>query len=102
MNIRNHMNVSLSAENVVLMASVLLKVAENSLASFPLQDLTNLNCWMASILSQPAEGSPILRGIGLTDHSFSIGNFSMDVSCVSCTSPDFDELLLSLYLYSWE
>jgi hypothetical protein len=57
MNLRNEMNVSISFGNVVLMASVLLRVAENAFAAFPLRALANFNCWLTTNLSQPVEDS---------------------------------------------
>lgn len=97
MNLRNEMKYSISFDNVVLMASTLLRVAENSLATFPLHDLDNVYCWLSTIISGPTVNDARLLGIGFVDTFFSIGNFSMDVSCTSCTSPDFDDLILSLY-----
>jgi hypothetical protein len=97
MNIRNELTVTLSFENVILMAEIILKISESAFASFPIRDLNNINCWLATIFSQTSDDAPRLRGIGLIKHSFSIGNFSMGINCTSCTSPDFDELLLSLY-----
>jgi hypothetical protein len=100
MQIRNEMSFAVSFENVVLVASILLKIGEKSFASFPLRDLSNMNCWLATVLSRAEGKRSRLRGIDLVDHSFSVGNFSMGINCVSCSSPRFDELLVSLYDFS--
>lgn len=87
----------MSFEDVVMMASVLLKIVEHNFASFPLRDLTNAHCWLATVFSKSPSRSGRLRGLELVDKSFSIGNFSLDINCTDCTSPSFDELVLSLY-----
>lgn len=94
------MRFTISLENVVLIAPVLLRIAETDLASFPLRDLTNIHCWLSAILSKSEDRGTRLRGIGMVDQSFSVGNFFLDVNCTSCSSPQFDELLLSLYDFS--
>eukprot|EP00581_Thalassiosira_minuscula_P016860 CAMPEP_0183731896 /NCGR_PEP_ID=MMETSP0737-20130205/36773_1 /TAXON_ID=385413 /ORGANISM="Thalassiosira miniscula, Strain CCMP1093" /LENGTH=2078 /DNA_ID=CAMNT_0025964745 /DNA_START=63 /DNA_END=6299 /DNA_ORIENTATION=- len=86
--IRNEMSFAISLENVVLISSILLKLNENDFASFPLRDLSNIYCWLSAISSD---------GIGLVVHKFSIKKMSFGISCTSCSSPRFDELLLSLY-----
>ncbi len=97
MNIRNKLRLAWSIEDVSIMAEVLLKISEKAFAAFPIRDLNNIDCWLATILSQSAEHGPSFRGIGVEDHSFSIGNFTFEISCIECTSPDFDKLLFSLY-----
>jgi len=52
----------------------------------PLKDMTNIHCWLSAI-----------RGMGIIDHSFSIEDLSFGINCTSCSSPQFDELILSLY-----
>jgi len=96
-DVRNKLRLAVSFEDVVMIASVLLKIAEQNLASFPLGDLTNAHCWLATVFSKSPGRSTRLRGLELVDNAFSIGNFSLDVNCTDCTSPNFDELLLSLY-----
>ena len=100
MALRNELNLSLSLEHVVLFGSLLLKMAENALSTFPLRDITNYNCWLATLLSksEDARADGEERGVDLIDYSYSIGNFSLNISCASCTSPDFDALLESLYI----
>lgn len=91
------MRIAMSFENVVMMASLLLQIAEENFASFPLRDLSNIHCWLAAARPLPAQSDSGSRGIDLVDQTFSIGNFTLDVNCTSCSSPRFDEFLLSLY-----
>jgi hypothetical protein len=96
MNIRNEINLSFLAKDVTVQASILLKLLENSISSFPLEDLLDINCWAASILPTHNEKA-VAEGLQILDQAYSTGSFEMEISCKSCTSPDFDEFLLSLY-----
>jgi hypothetical protein len=96
MNIRNEVEVSFSVKDVTVQTSILLRLLENSISSFPLEDISNMNCWVATILPTSSEGG-ILEGVQILDQVYSTGDFAMNISCKSCTSPDFDKLLMSLY-----
>ncbi|KAL3936622.1 MAG: hypothetical protein SGBAC_008099 [Bacillariaceae sp.] len=96
-DVRNNLRLAVSLEDVVMMASVILKIVEYNFASFPLGDLTNAHCWLATVFSKSPSRSTRLRGLEIVGNAFSIGNFSLDINCTDCTSPNFDELLLSLY-----
>jgi len=96
MNIRNEIDLSFSVKDVTVQASILLKLMENSISSFPLEDFSNLNCWATTILPTSNE-EMVLEGLQIFDQAYSTGDFEMEISCKSCTSPDFDKFLLSLY-----
>ncbi|CAJ1937638.1 unnamed protein product [Cylindrotheca closterium] len=96
-DVRNNLRLAVSFEDVVMMASMLLKIVEFNFASFPLRDLTDPHCWLATVFSKSPSRSTRLRGLEMVDNAFSIGNFSLDINCTDCTSPNFDKLLLSLY-----
>jgi len=96
MNIRNEIDLSFLVKDVTVQASILLKLMENAISSFPLEDFSNINCWAATILPTSDDGM-ILEGIQIFDQEYSTGDFEMDISCKSCTSPDFDKFILSLY-----
>ena len=59
--LRNELTLTLTIEDVVLFGSVLLKMAENALSTFPLRDISNYNCWLATLLPKP---DPDLYGHG--------------------------------------
>jgi len=96
MKIRNEINLSFEVEDVTIQTSILLNLLENSISSFPLEDFSDLNCWAATILPPSNEGA-ILEGLQLLDQVYSTGNYKMEISCKSCTSPDFDKFFSSLY-----
>ena len=96
MNIRNEIDLSFLVKDVTVQASILLKLMENSISSFPLEDFSNINCWASTILPTSNEGMT-LEGLQIFDQEYSTGDFEMEISCKSCTSPDFDKFILSLY-----
>ena len=95
MNIRNEVRVSFLVADVSLQLAFLLQVLENSISSFPFEDFSNWNCWLSTIMLR-SDGRAF-NGIQIISQGYSTGNFTMDIACKSCTSPDFDDLLMSLY-----
>merc|ERR1711933_134905 len=87
---RNEVSFSASFGNLLIITSVLLELSERHLSLFPLGDLANIHCWLSTIHRNE------LRGISY-NASISVENFSLDFDCLSCSSPLFDKLLLSLY-----
>eukprot|EP00536_Pseudo-nitzschia_multiseries_P010192 jgi/Psemu1/325951/estExt_fgenesh1_pg.C_3040009 len=94
--IRNEVYISFLIEDVTIQTSILLQILENSFSSFPLEDFSNMHCWASSIFPKSNEETTF-EGLKLFDQNYSTGDFDMEISCKSCTSPDFDKLMLSLY-----
>lgn len=89
----NEINVHVDVYAATVLFSVLLRVAEESLLSFPLKDVTKQYCWLSTILVSSNEG----RGIAFNGEGFSIEQLDLNISCSNCTSPQFGELLADLY-----
>lgn len=75
--------------NVIL--STLLKVSESRLFNFPLQDIFNLNCWVATIPAPEVDRRGIrLNGVdrtaGIDDLIAAVQNVQLYVECLNCTS----------------
>merc|ERR1719343_129463 len=96
MKIRNEIDLSFIVEDVTLQASVLLKLLENSVSSFPLVDISDMNCWASTIFPVSNE-EEIIESFQLINQAYTAGDFEMKMFCKSCTSPDFDKFLSSLY-----
>jgi hypothetical protein len=97
MQIRNELDININLDRVAVFASVLLKISVAAFVSFPIRDLPNVKCWLATILSEYGDAASSFRGVGLANHTISIDNATLDIECVSCTSPSFDDLLYELY-----
>ena len=102
MNLHNRIKLSFNVSDLTAYLQVFLSMSEEQFLTFPLQDITNLYCWVATImpnqLSSPQNNSTIAAsGIGITDYALFYRYAIGDVSCVSCTSPLFADMLLYLY-----
>ncbi|KAL3918626.1 MAG: hypothetical protein SGILL_004146 [Bacillariaceae sp.] len=95
MKIRNEVDISLSVADVSLQIAFLVQILENSFSLFPFEDFADWRCWLSTILLSSTDG--VFNGMRIEDQNYSMGNFSMNISCTSCTGPDFDDLLMSLY-----
>mgnify|MGYP002783592630 CR=1 FL=1 len=75
----------------------MLKVATSSLLEFPLRDLSNLDCWLATIPAPELNAQGIRRtGVqptaSVADLVTAIANLNLNITCVECTSPKMAEL----------
>ncbi|CAB9496714.1 Paraquat-inducible protein A [Seminavis robusta] len=93
MQVRNVVDVSVDVYDANALATILLRIREDSFLKFPLKDVPNVFCWLSTILA--ADGD--IHGISLLDESLSLGDMDLNVSCVSCTSPQFGDLVADLY-----
>ena len=81
-------------------AEVLLQIQEMSFLNFPLGDVLNLDCWLATVVT-PVLNKYGLRdsesetGIALRNLAMAVAQARLDIDCISCTSP----LLLELADY---
>ena len=81
-------------------AEVLLQIQELSFLNFPLGDVLNLDCWLATVVT-PVLNKYGLRdsesetGIALRNLAMAVAQARLDIDCISCTSP----LLLELADY---
>ncbi len=96
-NISNEVDLSLEMSDVSVIVSTLTKIAEARLFSFPLRDVFDLNCWLATI---PA---PTLNAKGVRNEDFEttaalsdleahIKQLIVKADCTNCTSPRMKEL----------
>jgi len=98
LNVRNTLLLTIEFEDLRLQFDFFVNMLADSLSRFPLGDISNHNCWLATLLSPDAKTNTTTRGIGLTGHSFSINEFFFNFDCIDCSSPDFDKLMMELYV----
>lgn len=99
--IANDMDMSMSMETMNMILTALLKVTEEKMWTFPIRDVTNVNCWLAAIPAPAldARGVRLLNQevtAGIADFSGSFGDANLNVSCLDCGSPrmkEFTDLL---------
>lgn len=96
--IRNEIDVLVSIHAVSFFVTILFKIRESAFFRFPLRDIPNVYCWLATAFAptgSPSSGHE--RGIGLADHAMFLESLTFNATCVSCTSPRFDDLINDLY-----
>jgi hypothetical protein len=76
-----------------MLLPIVWQIREKQLFSVRLRDTLNLNCWITNVLLPSLEGN----GIQLPQHAFSLERFNLIISCWSCSSPLFDEMVKFLY-----
>jgi len=95
--ISNNFEISVDMHTVSVLATMMLKVAKSKFLGFPLIDLFNLNCWIATI------DPPTLNEFGVSDEddesnaamidfAATVANVNLNVSCLECSSPGIVEL----------
>lgn len=98
MQINNEVEVNIDLHSVTTFVEVLLKIREQKFLNFPLRDIPNIYCWLATIFAPTgASMNPRERGIALEDYAFLVDSLNLNISCISCTSPLFGNLLSDLY-----
>jgi len=75
-----------------LFAAVLAKLSAQSLFSFPLRDIMNLDCWLASLASPLNVVDGASPGLALDSILLSIPSLDFSIGCKNCTSPGFSVL----------
>mmetsp|Transcript_4236 Transcript_4236/g.4760 ORF Transcript_4236/g.4760 Transcript_4236/m.4760 type:complete len:2377 (+) Transcript_4236:252-7382(+) len=95
--ISNEVDLSLQFADANIIFSTMTKIAETNFSSFPLRDMLDLNCWLATIPA-PALDS---RGVRLHDSELTasisnlkahIGKLIVTATCTNCSSPKMTEL----------
>jgi hypothetical protein len=95
--IRNEIDVTLDLEAVNVLLTALLKIAEPRFYGFPLRDVLNYYCWMATLPAPALDARGIqLEGVDssllITELATSIARVNLNVTCVECSSPRMFEL----------
>jgi len=96
---KSHDEVELSLElaDVNMIVSTMTKISEEKLLNFPLRDIFDLNCWLATI------PPPLLDSHGvrvddsevtasISDLATQIGSLNVKADCIDCSSPRMIEL----------
>jgi hypothetical protein len=95
--ISNEMTISLDLNALHVILTAMMKMAEARLLGFPLRDVLDLNCWLATIPAPPldAQGMRQLDAeitAALTEIAATIGQLNLNITCIHCSSPGMHEL----------
>lgn len=77
--------------------TVLIAALESSFMKFPLEDMDNIDCWLALMPAPTVDEygirlSDSILSLALHDLGIDIGELKLDIDCIECTSPKFIEL----------
>lgn len=87
------MGVNLDLRSAHVGLVLLLKILEQPFFAVPLRDTLNLNCWLTKILPSSSDSN----AVSLQNHTITVEDLSLDIACVSCSSPKFDDLIDLMY-----
>jgi len=97
----NDFDLSLDIHAATVVFTVLMKISEMRFVKFPLRDMLNLNCWLATIPPPELDshgfryqGSEPTAGLAALD--VIISQMNLNLNCLNCSSPaliEFSELL---------
>lgn len=90
LSMMNEMDISASVVASMLSADIIATINATELMEFPVRDILNINCWLAKFPAPEldANGARVTdTSLGLLRFFMSLTSFSLDVTCVSCSSP---------------
>ena len=95
--ISNNVEISFDMHTASVLATLMLKISKSKLLGFPLIDVFDLNCWMATIPAPTLNEQGISVGddevyATIVDFAASVANLNLNVSCVECSSLGIIEL----------
>eukprot|EP00534_Pseudo-nitzschia_fraudulenta_P007819 CAMPEP_0201146050 /NCGR_PEP_ID=MMETSP0851-20130426/7775_1 /ASSEMBLY_ACC=CAM_ASM_000631 /TAXON_ID=183588 /ORGANISM="Pseudo-nitzschia fraudulenta, Strain WWA7" /LENGTH=1436 /DNA_ID=CAMNT_0047421477 /DNA_START=89 /DNA_END=4399 /DNA_ORIENTATION=+ len=95
-SIQHNLDVRVQMEALSFVLTALLEVVEARLYGFPVQDIVNLQCWLATIETPPLDNTTGLRRedvpftAGIADLQASLGKMIVNVACVKREEDDGD------------
>lgn len=95
-DVRNEVDVELDFYKLSLIVKTMMMVAESRFYEFPLRDVLDLNCWLATIPAPElnAQGTRIRESdisASLLEFAAAVSTLNINVSCVECSSPRMTE-----------
>jgi hypothetical protein len=88
--IDNEVELGLSVSSLYMILQLLAQMEEPTLLNFPLKDIFNLNCWMATIVTPELDGQGLRIGevtMKVEDMAMFVEEAQFDFNCISCSSP---------------
>jgi hypothetical protein len=95
--IHNEVDVSVEVDSASLILALLMKMLESRVLSFPLENLLEWNCWLATIPA-PSLDRRGIRGqndsisLALSEIDVIVQSMRFSVDCLNCSSPELLEL----------
>jgi len=96
LQLRNEVELTLDVHAATLAVITLLRIVEDRFLQFPLRDVMELDCWLASFVTPTLDGrgvrmADIAPSAALEDLAMSIAQMRLRVKCIECSSPGIQE-----------
>jgi len=86
----NEMELGMSISGLSMILEFLAKMEEPRFLNFPLHDVLNVNCWMATIVTPELDKYGLRLGdltMGIEDIAMFVEEARFVMNCISCSSP---------------
>jgi len=96
-DMHNEVELSLSLKDISIILEILAQMEEPPFLYFPLEDVTNVHCWIATMVT-PAVDEYGVRvgeadtGIVLRNLAIAVTEARLDMNCIHCSSPMVQEM----------
>jgi len=95
--IQNDLVINIEFSNLLFHLDAFVAMVEKAFMTFPLGDITNLDCWLATVPPPTLDifGMAISdssRSVYITNLGMTTSLIRLDVKCVECTSPELEDL----------
>ena len=86
----NEIELGISLSGLSMIVDILAKMEEPPFINFPMRDIFNLNCWMATIVTPELDEYGLRIGeltMGIEDMAMFVEKAQFEMNCISCSSP---------------
>ena len=101
LEVDNDLVLSLSLTSVDMMLELLAQIKEQPFLQFPLKDVLNLQCWLATVVTPVLDSYGIRvgeadEGVVLKQFALAVAEARLGIECISCSSPLILEMASNL------
>ena len=91
LKVSNELELGLSLKSVSMVVELLAEIEEMPFMNFPLQDVLNLNCWLATVVTPVLDKYGIRvgesnNGVVLRKLALAVAEARLHMNCISCSS----------------
>ena len=90
--VNNELELGISLKSMDMMLELLAEVQEYPFLQFPLKDLLNMDCWLATVVTPVLDKYGMREdeadsGIVLRELAWAVAEARIDLNCIACSSP---------------
>lgn len=95
LSVDNEIELGLSLHSLNVLLELLAQMEEHSFLTFPLGDITNRQCWLATIVTPALDQFGVRTGdptLGIQNLVMTAEKARLDMTCITCSSPLLQEM----------